>query len=106
MMSMMMYNSKSSSVKTLCSVLGLILIIVIAQLNEADCRALRSMENTTTTTTAIAGCDQQNEGGEMMAGMASFAVSSNNSSSSSNRPSARSLAFRLASGPSKKGPGH
>ncbi|KAF4360623.1 hypothetical protein CsatB_007518 [Cannabis sativa] len=105
MMSMMMYNSKSSSVKTLCSVLGLILIIVTAQLNEADCRALRSMENTTTTT-AIAGCDQQNEGGEMMAGMASFAVSSNNSSSSSNRPSARSLAFRLASGPSKKGPGH
>ncbi|KAE9609363.1 hypothetical protein Lal_00020428 [Lupinus albus] len=35
--------------------------------------------------------------------MVSFAVSSNNSST---RPSKPSLAFRLASGPSKKGRGH
>ncbi|OIV96377.1 hypothetical protein TanjilG_09804 [Lupinus angustifolius] len=35
--------------------------------------------------------------------MVSFGVSSNNSST---RPSKRSLAFRLASGPSKKGRGH
>lgn len=74
------------------------------QFNEADARVLRSTANTDA---GAGGCDQS-EGGEMV-GMASFAVSSNNSSSSSGsstRPLARSLAFRLASGPSKKGPGH
>ncbi|KAK7283271.1 hypothetical protein RIF29_12684 [Crotalaria pallida] len=43
------------------------------------------------------------EGADSSLGMVSFAVSSNNSST---RPSKRSLAFRLASGPSKKGRGH
>lgn len=41
--------------------------------------------------------------GEKYVGMTTFSVSSNNSSI---RNSARSLAFRLASGPSKKGKGH
>jgi len=36
-------------------------------------------------------------------GMATFAVASNNSIT---RQFARSLAYKLASGPSKKGPGH
>lgn len=38
-------------------------------------------------------------------GMATFVVSSNNNSSTTHH-SARSLAFRLASGPSNKGRGH
>ncbi|PON84713.1 Transmembrane protein [Trema orientale] len=105
-----MKNYSKTSMKSLCFVLGLILIIVTAQFNEADCRALRSTENTAST--GAGGCEQ-NEGREMAVGMASFAVSSNSSSSNSNtstssssRPLARSLSFRLASGPSKKGPGH
>ena len=101
---MSMKNNSKTSMMSLCFVLGLILIIVTAQFNEADCRALRSTAN-------AEGGSGADAGGCEMAGMASFAVSSNNSSSNSNnssssRPLARSLAFRLASGPSKKGPGH
>ncbi|GMN35026.1 hypothetical protein TIFTF001_005056 [Ficus carica] len=97
-------NSKTSSMKTLWFVLGLILMIVSSQFRQADCRALRSTANYTVGTSG--DCEQAG-GGNQVVGMESFAVSSNNSSSSnSTRPLARSLAFRLASGPSKKGPGH
>ncbi|KAH7523687.1 uncharacterized protein LOC132803728 [Ziziphus jujuba] len=91
-------NSTTTSMKALWIVLGLMLLIVTAQFGQADCRALRS----TTMNSGNAGCQQVGDG--EVVGMASFAVSSNNSSS--DRPLARSLAFRLASGPSKRGPGH
>ncbi|KAF3446596.1 hypothetical protein FNV43_RR11776 [Rhamnella rubrinervis] len=96
--------SKTTSMKSLLFALGLIiLIIATTEFGQADCRALRSMS--TTNNSGNAGCIQlQVDGGGEVVGMASFAVSSNNSTTT--RPLARSLAFRLASGPSKKGPGH
>ena len=48
------------------------------------------------------GCEDF-KGEDSSLGMATFAVASNNSST---RQFARSLAYKLASGPSKKGPGH
>ncbi|EXB89250.1 hypothetical protein L484_006804 [Morus notabilis] len=102
-------NSKSSSMKRTSNwfALGLILIMIVSsQFSQADCRALRS---TTNTVGANGDCEQAGGSGhDQMVGMSSFAVSSNNSdiSNSTSRPLARSLAFRLASGPSKKGPGH
>lgn len=85
-------------------VLGLAILIVSTEFVQVDCRALR------TDSTTGEGCKEQG-GATAMAGMGSFAVSSSfNSSSNDNstdhRPSLRSLMFRLASGPSKKGPGH
>lgn len=85
-------------------VLGLAILIVSTEFVQVDCRALRS-------DSTGEGCKEQGDGAEAMAGMGSFAVSSSfNSSSNDNstdhRPSLRSLMFRLASGPSKKGPGH
>ena len=88
-------------------VMGLLVLIVSTEFVQVDGRALRSDDSTTGV-----GCKEQAAGGaEEMAGMGSFAVSSSfNSSSNDNstthRPSVRSLMFRLASGPSKKGPGH
>ena len=71
------------------------------QLNVVHCRALRSSLDATT----IAGCDQQGGGGADSTGMTPFPVSPNNNSSIGSA-SVRSLAAKLASGPSKKGPGH
>lgn len=90
---------KSSSLQQ-WFVLSLIVLIVTTEFGLADCRALPSK---TTNNAGNAGCEQVDSVGGQEVGMASFSVSSNNSSS---RPLARSLAFRLASGPSKKGPGH
>lgn len=78
--------------KSLLFVLGMIILVISAQFSVGECRALRSM-----------GACEQVDGAES-AGMASFVVSSKNSST--NHSSARRLAFRLASGPSKKGSGH
>lgn len=77
-------------------VLGLTILVVSAQFSVGECRALRSV----TACEEGDGADQSAAGN----GMGSFVVSGNNSSSSG--PLARSLAFMLASGPSKKGPGH
>ncbi|XP_059452875.1 uncharacterized protein LOC132183571 [Corylus avellana] len=94
-------SSTTTSMKTLLIVLGIAMLVFSAQFGVGECRALRSM----------AACEQEGGGGgggngaDQSVGMAStFVVSANNSSS--NGPLARSLAFRLASGPSKKGPGH
>lgn len=86
-------------------VLVMTILVLSTEFVQVDCRALRS------DSTAGDGCKEQADGAEEMAGMGSFAVSSSYNSSSSNnntthRPSVRSLMFRLASGPSKKGPGH
>jgi hypothetical protein len=93
-------SSTATSMKTLLFVLGMAMLVFSAQFGVGECRALRSM----------AACEQEgsgggSDGGDQSVGMAStFVVSANNSSS--NGPLARSLTFMLASGPSKKGPGH
>ncbi|CAK9139469.1 unnamed protein product [Ilex paraguariensis] len=86
------------SLKSLCFVLGFILLVTSTQLNVVHCRALRSSLDATT----IAGCDQQSGGGADSMGMTPFPVSPNNNSSIGSA-SARSLAAKLASGPSKRG---
>lgn len=88
------------SMKTLWLVLGLMVLVVTAEFGKAECRALRS----TAKNAGNGGCEEADDDGKMVGMTSLAAVSSNNSSS--NRPLARSLAFRLASGPSKKGPGH
>ncbi|KAF5174902.1 hypothetical protein FRX31_035511 [Thalictrum thalictroides] len=81
------------------------MVLVSTQLSLVQCRTLRPDGIST-------GCEQEDHhGNENSVGIASFLVSSNNSSSSSSSTSTRdstvkSLAFKLASGPSKKGPGH
>ncbi|KAL9396542.1 hypothetical protein Peur_010795 [Populus x canadensis] len=87
-----------SSEKSLWFVLGLIILVVSTEMSAVHCRPLRS----TNSTVIAAGC-QQVDGTRGSMGMASFVVSSNNSNS---RPSVRSLMFKMASGPSKRGPGH
>jgi hypothetical protein len=85
------------SMKTLLFVLGIAMLVVSAQFGVGESRALRS---------AMEACKQAgDEADDQSVGMASFVVSAKNSSTSGG-PLARSLAFMLASGPSKKGPGH
>ncbi|KAI5563806.1 hypothetical protein POPTR_014G022000v4 [Populus trichocarpa] len=90
--------TKGSSMKSLWFALGLMLLVVSTEMRVVHCRALRSTSSTITTTGY-----QQVDGAQESKAMASFVVSSNKSSG---RPSLRSLMFKLASGPSKRGPGH
>ncbi|KAJ6344761.1 hypothetical protein OIU76_006311 [Salix suchowensis] len=90
--------TKGSSLRSLWFVLGLMLLVVSTEMRAVHCRALRSATSTTTATEY-----QQVDGAQESKGVASFVVSSNNSSS---RSSLRSFMFKLASGPSKRGPGH
>ncbi|OAY50988.1 uncharacterized protein LOC110616235 [Manihot esculenta] len=83
---------------------GLLLLLLVlllsVQISVVHCRALRSM-----TTGEISGCQQQKDVAHQSAGgVASFAVSSNNSIGGGG--TSVSLMFQLASGPSRKGPGH
>ncbi|KAL3505101.1 hypothetical protein ACH5RR_034942 [Cinchona calisaya] len=99
-MSMIFKNSRST--KNFSSVLFLMLFLIMSTfLNVAHCRVLRSIDGTDAAREQVEGA----AGGST--GMANFAVSSNNSSSSSSTSeSVRSLENKLASGPSKRGPGH
>ncbi|OWM80661.1 hypothetical protein CDL15_Pgr006691 [Punica granatum] len=94
----------------LWSVLSVVLILVSLQSCLVNGRALRQLETTRPSSTIgddIRGCGQEDgdaSGSSSIIGMASFVVSSNNETS---RFSVfRSLAFKLASGPSRRGPGH
>ncbi|KAG6749052.1 hypothetical protein NC652_032273 [Populus alba x Populus x berolinensis] len=91
--------TKGSSMKSLWFALGLMLLVVSTEMRVVHCRALRSASSTITTT----GYQQVDGAQESKGAVASFVVSSKNSSG---RPSLRSLMFKLASGPSKRGPGH
>lgn len=83
--------------KTLLFVLGIAMLVVSAQFGVGESRALRS---------AMAACKQAGDGADdQSVGMASFVISAKKSSTSGGSL-ARSLAFMLTSGPSKKGPGH
>ena len=81
---------------TVWVVLSIMMLVLSWQLNSADCRVLRSE-------TAKNGCEDMRGADRSTRGMASFDVSASNSSTS---PSVRGLKFRLASGPSRRGPGH
>ncbi|KAK3425567.1 hypothetical protein EUGRSUZ_F02277 [Eucalyptus grandis] len=86
--------------KSSCLVLCLLILVASAQFGHIHGRTLRS--------DTVSGCGEdrdQDHRGASMGAMASFAFSSN--SNETTRPySVRSLAAKLASGPSKKGPGH
>ncbi|KAM1118888.1 hypothetical protein ACFX2I_043151 [Malus domestica] len=104
---MSMKNSAGSSSICVWVVVGLMVLIVSSQFAQVDCRTLKSTASNNATTTS-GGCKGGDGAEEAAGGMANFAVSSNYNSSSrtDRRPSMKSLALRLASGPSKKGPGH
>ncbi|KAI3460188.1 hypothetical protein Pfo_016851 [Paulownia fortunei] len=102
-----MENSRCSSTKsrrTFQFMFVIIVLVMASQLCPADCRALRPVPEATAAT-AASGCGQVEGAGDTMSMTTAFSVSSNNSSTS-NRLSGRGLAFVLASGPSKRGPGH
>ncbi|KAL7127532.1 hypothetical protein ABFS83_14G259000 [Erythranthe nasuta] len=75
------------------------LLVICSQFCPADCRALRSPPEAASTA-------RMDGGGSGTSMTTAFLVSSNNSSISGSRLSIRGLAFILASGPSKRGPGH
>ncbi|KAL8128015.1 hypothetical protein AgCh_014808 [Apium graveolens] len=88
---------KSSS---FCLVFVIMFLLTSSQLNVIECRALRA--------TVATACDQAGEGAGSM-GVAQFGVASDNNSStngSSGGSAIRSLMYKLASGPSKRGKGH
>ncbi|KAJ9166291.1 hypothetical protein P3X46_021066 [Hevea brasiliensis] len=95
--------TKGTSMKRQCFVSsGLLLLVVLllsTQITVVHCRALRSA-----TSAVNAGCQQEDVAHQSASGVASFSVSSNNSDGGG--PFVRSWMFQLASGPSKKGPGH
>ncbi|KAL4301648.1 hypothetical protein HN51_053068 [Arachis hypogaea] len=82
--------------KSIWMVLVIIMLVVSSQLCIVQSRVLRSEELKT----------QVVENREGVKGEASSSSSSSKLSIIRTRPSNRSLAFRLASGPSKKGRGH
>lgn len=107
-MKMSLIFKNSPSIKHFSSLLIVMLLVMATFLNVADCRVLRSTEGVD-----AAARDQQIEGAGSI-GRATFVVSSDNSSSSKSSSSSttsfsdtvKSLATKLASGPSKRGPGH
>ncbi|GFY86034.1 hypothetical protein Acr_04g0007720 [Actinidia rufa] len=89
-------RKESASRKSLYLVLVIMVVLMGTRIGGVDCRALREAPDA-----IIADKVDRAE----TTGMVSFAVSSNNSTSRGSSLT-RSLAFNLASGPSKKGPGH
>ncbi|XWS14759.1 hypothetical protein CRYUN_Cryun35bG0035700 [Craigia yunnanensis] len=99
-MSMTKNSSTSySSMKRILFVLGLLALLISTEFVAVHGRALRS--TTTDNVVVKPGCEKQRRADIEAVGVSSFAVSANNSSIRNS-----CLAFRLASGPSKKGPGH
>nr|KJB14603.1 hypothetical protein B456_002G133400 [Gossypium raimondii] len=91
-----MTKNSSSSMQRLVLMMGVLALLVSTELAIAvHGRTLRS------TTMVVGGCEEQ--GGRMGV---SFGALSAADHSSNSRNSFRSLGFRLASGPSKRGPGH
>ncbi|XP_022752498.1 uncharacterized protein LOC111301232 [Durio zibethinus] len=98
---MSMTNNSStsySSMKRIVFVLGLLALLVSTEFAAVHGRALRS----TTTDNVVVNPGREEQGGpdNEAIGVSSFA------NNSSNRKSFRSLAYKLASGPNTKGPGH
>ncbi|XVE94970.1 hypothetical protein REPUB_Repub02eG0056000 [Reevesia pubescens] len=95
-----MSMTKKSSMKSILLLIGLLALLVSTEFAAVQGRALRS---TTDNVVVKRGCEEQGGADDEAVGVPSFAVSASNSSS---RNSFKSLDFRLASGPSKRGPGH
>ncbi|KAL3619935.1 hypothetical protein CASFOL_034847 [Castilleja foliolosa] len=89
-------NSMKSGRSTLVFMFVILVLVMCSQWCPADCRALRPPPETTTATAAASGsCEEVN---------GTATDKANNLRSSTRR--LRGLAFILASGPSKRGPGH
>ncbi|OIW14532.1 hypothetical protein TanjilG_12931 [Lupinus angustifolius] len=90
--------------KSLWVMLMITTIIVSSQFSFVHSRVLRSKELELKTHVGEGrDCDEEFKEAELSLGIMTFVVSSNNSRT---HHSSLSVAFRLASGPSKKGPGH
>ena len=81
----------------ICLVFGVIILLMVTQFSVVHCRALQEIPNT-----RIA--EQVERDGTL--GMDLFSLSSSKDSNRHHPNSVRRLAFKLASGPSKKGPGN
>ncbi|GAA0150789.1 hypothetical protein LIER_09649 [Lithospermum erythrorhizon] len=89
------------SMKKVSLVLILVLVLIATEFSTVHCRTIKgSMEKGVNM--GRIGCDEANPSST---GMDQFAVASSNNLSSG-RTSLKGLGFKLASGPSKKGPGH
>ncbi|KAG6591405.1 hypothetical protein SDJN03_13751, partial [Cucurbita argyrosperma subsp. sororia] len=95
---MAMEMSATASGKRLCFVVGVLLMVASAHFLTVEGRTLRSVS------------EKLADGKEKMGGVEAIGVAAFrdqvNSLSSSSHSEFRSLSFVLASGPSKKGPGH
>ncbi|WOG90737.1 hypothetical protein DCAR_0309981 [Daucus carota subsp. sativus] len=97
---MAMKSLSTILMKSFSLVFVIMVLLTGSQLRVVECRALRG--------TRANGCDQAGEGAGLI-GVTQFGVASDDNSSTdgSNGGSAmRSLMFKLASGPSRKGKGH
>ncbi|KAK9073409.1 hypothetical protein SSX86_007733 [Deinandra increscens subsp. villosa] len=84
---------------------GVIFLLMTTHSSQVHCRILEAKVITTTTTIAATECKQS--GGEMLEFMISSTRNTSDVNSSDNRRlKMRSLGYKLASGPSKRGPGH
>ncbi|CAL5383796.1 unnamed protein product [Camellia sinensis] len=88
--------ASTSSMKSLCLVLCVMVLLMGTHFSVVNCRALQA---------AMDALIAEQVDRPESTGVASFAFSSNNSSGSG-FSIIRSLGFKLASGPSKRGPGH
>lgn len=96
-----MTKNSSTSMQRLAFMMGVLALLVSTELAIAvHGRTLRS--TTMEESVVVGGCEEQ--GGRV--GVSSFGVLSAENNSSNSRKSFRSLGFRLASGPSRRGPGH
>lgn len=106
-------NCTSTSTKsTFCLVSSIVLLFMILQIRVVECRALKST-TTPTSNTIAPNCVQPGIEAANTVVVAQFGVatSSNDSSTTSGSSNdddsaARSFMVKLASGPSRRGPGH
>ncbi|KAL8261098.1 hypothetical protein R6Q59_025147 [Mikania micrantha] len=83
----------------------IIYLLMTTHLSPANCRLLHPTDTTATATVAVIECTQT--GGQMHEFITSATSNTSKASSTDDqRSKLRSLAYKLASGPSKRGPGH
>ncbi|CAH1454263.1 unnamed protein product [Lactuca virosa] len=92
-------NSTNISLNSLCFVIGIIIFSMTTQLTGVDCRALCSTQ--LIPATRIERVDEA-EDTTTESRLSSFSITR----CSSLRSRMRNLGYKLASGPSKRGPGH
>ncbi|KAL7596481.1 hypothetical protein Lser_V15G31147 [Lactuca serriola] len=93
-------NSTNISLNSLCFVIGIIIFSMTTQLSGVDCRALSSTQLIT-----AARIERVNEA-EDTTSESRFSSFSITRGSSLRSRMIRNLGYKLASGPSKRGPGH